>query len=115
MPVKYYLWSAALAVLVASFYGATDKQPVKDSQVSSESNLIAMDDEDDDPHREIHPKDIPTRKQTPLRQAEKDRKDEYKKLRFNEWPPGASDPYGDKDAPKGNHIQGAAPNVGKPI
>lgn len=43
--------------------------------------------DDDDPHAEYHPGDIPTKKSTPPKQAEKDRKSKYDDLEMNKWPP----------------------------
>ena len=44
-------------------------------------------DDDDDPHAEYHPSGIPTKKNIPTKQAERDRKDKYDNLEMNKWPP----------------------------
>lgn len=56
----------------------------------------------DDPHDEIHPGGLPTKKETEPKRAERERQENYP---FgNHWPPGAEDPdrYKDKDKDKGN-------------
>ena len=59
------------------------------------------DDYKGDPHEEQHPKGIPTRKNTPMREAEKQRKDKYDDLEMNKWPPDLWDrDKQNKDSPK---------------
>lgn len=57
------------------------------------------DDYKGDPHAEQHPKGIPTRKNTPMKEAEKERKHKYDDLEMNKWPPDLWDRDG-KHKPK---------------
>lgn len=43
--------------------------------------------DDDDPHAEYHPGGLPTKKDTPMKEAEKERKSKYEDLEMNKWPP----------------------------
>ena len=43
--------------------------------------------DDDDPHAEYHPGGLPTKKDTPMKDAEKQRRSKYEDLEMNKWPP----------------------------
>lgn len=53
--------------------------------------------DDDDPHAEYHPGGLPTKKDTPMKEAEKERKKKYEDLELNKWPPDLWKRDNDKD------------------
>ena len=57
---------------------------------------------DDDPHAEYHPGGLPTKKDTPMKEAERERKTKYEDLEMNKWPPDLwpRDKDDKKDDPK---------------
>lgn len=103
----HFFTIVALTASAATTYSTEQKTEFGFQSKSTDCIFLAH---IDDPHDEIHPGGLPTKKETEPQRAERERKDNYP---FgNHWPPGAEDPdrYKDKKDSKGDgDISSVAP------